>query len=606
VFLRQQFWRATASGIVFVMVSGYVFNTLAWADLSAGEQHYNRLIALYNSKQYQAMLQDVQTDMAWSKLIDTKYQMTLHKLTAIAALNLQQYPQAVAFFTSAGQLSRQLNGARHTETVSLEAQRLIQSDLHNLLPEPQLIAGYEILQKAMLAYDSSNSALSAVEHNLMAHYDAVGTALMQKMTYDQSLQWFLKAYELHQKKLATEQTGSLAFKISQVYFYTGQKENAQAYYNRAKSLYASQAKPLNDKEQKEILELGQNIQALDANKDYAQNVENKNFRWKTGTRFITVYFKPGNPSDGWKPENIDIVKQAFSAWQNSGVIPFQYQYTDNPKKTDITVEWIAGPFESDTTKLGLCQHRTFSDKLINLNITLALHSPLDNKPLLSDGYLYAVALHEIGHSLGITGHSSNPQDVMYKASFVEQLSARDLETVKAIYQKEAPAYNVPGLYVSDLNTYANLIQQAEKLINQNQYAIAEQKLKESQMIYSEEGDHIQYLRGFLAYKSKHYAEAQACLSTLRNKQIKGLNELRGFVALNLWEKEHGGFLFFFKKSALRKKQFRNQALAYLNDALNEPDASTASRQNLLEAIRYVKSGGGITIQPVIPRAGWGW
>jgi hypothetical protein len=71
VFLRQQFWRATASGIVFVMVSGYVFNTLAWADLSAGEQHYNRLIALYNSKQYQAMLQDVQTDMAWSKLIDS-------------------------------------------------------------------------------------------------------------------------------------------------------------------------------------------------------------------------------------------------------------------------------------------------------------------------------------------------------------------------------------------------------------------------------------------------------------------------------------------------------------------------------------------------------
>ena len=47
-----------------------------------------------------------------------------------------------------------------------------------------------------------------------------------------------------------------------------------------------------------------------------------------------------------------------------------------------------------------------------------------------------IALHEIGHALGINGHSSDSKDIMFMSVDKNQttLSRRDVETLKALYK----------------------------------------------------------------------------------------------------------------------------------------------------------------------------
>jgi predicted Zn-dependent protease len=55
----------------------------------------------------------------------------------------------------------------------------------------------------------------------------------------------------------------------------------------------------------------------------------------------------------------------------------------------------------------------------------------------SSSRIKAVALHEIGHSLGLLGHSPVPEDIMYCAEGLaeapQNLTERDKKTMKLLY-----------------------------------------------------------------------------------------------------------------------------------------------------------------------------
>jgi predicted Zn-dependent protease len=61
-----------------------------------------------------------------------------------------------------------------------------------------------------------------------------------------------------------------------------------------------------------------------------------------------------------------------------------------------------------------------------------------NGEVLSDPAMKAVCLHELGHALGISGHSPYSNDIMYPTLNFDQvltnLTERDTATIKRLYQ----------------------------------------------------------------------------------------------------------------------------------------------------------------------------
>ena len=62
---------------------------------------------------------------------------------------------------------------------------------------------------------------------------------------------------------------------------------------------------------------------------------------------------------------------------------------------------------------------------------------IEIKPGLGEASLIATARHELGHALGIWGHSDNPLDSLYPSQTLDTLplSQRDLKTLLLIYQQ---------------------------------------------------------------------------------------------------------------------------------------------------------------------------
>lgn len=134
----------------------------------------------------------------------------------------------------------------------------------------------------------------------------------------------------------------------------------------------------------------------------------------------------------------DIVKSAFQTWENGSKGILSFSYTTNKEKAQIEVTF-KDKLENASTKKsyisGLTKPYYKGNNLIKAEITLLSTNP-NSQQQLSKENVYATALHEIGHAVGIKGHSQNPSDIMYAsgAGFKKTLSLRDYNTVKKVYQ----------------------------------------------------------------------------------------------------------------------------------------------------------------------------
>ena len=81
------------------------------------------------------------------------------------------------------------------------------------------------------------------------------------------------------------------------------------------------------------------------------------------------------------------------------------------------------------------------NQLRAMHITLATYDILGNAQ--QEETIYAVSLHELGHALGILGHSENPDDVMFVRNHkVAKLSGADIRTIRTLYSMPADVSNL--------------------------------------------------------------------------------------------------------------------------------------------------------------------
>lgn len=147
-------------------------------------------------------------------------------------------------------------------------------------------------------------------------------------------------------------------------------------------------------------------------------------------RPIRVALIEGGPSS-YSPRMSGYVREAFQHWETLA-LDLRFEFTPDTLGADVVVKWISRfPIErTGQTDLTWDQFGRVQRAVITLAIADGRDRTLPSTALLS------VAIHEVGHALGLP-HSALPGDVMFPEPRITELSSRDRHTALLLYQLPA-------------------------------------------------------------------------------------------------------------------------------------------------------------------------
>jgi hypothetical protein len=246
----------------------------------------------------------------------------------------------------------------------------------------------------------------------------------------------VQAYEqAHPHRTASESPGSVAGSISRTLrkdrVARGAREAREADRDHAHAVAVelSTARRLDRSEVRQRLHAGEEgtyIGELLLDRD--SSLTRWPDRWE---RPLRVWIGSGAGMPGWQDDYREQVRSAFESWQAVG-IPVRFDFAPDSAAADVHVTWIdrfTDPISGKT--LWSRDDRWW---IVDADITLALHHR-DGDPL-DAAQTRAIALHEIGHLLGLD-HTGDVANIMAPKVRVRDLSTADRATVRLLYSVPA-------------------------------------------------------------------------------------------------------------------------------------------------------------------------
>ena len=158
--------------------------------------------------------------------------------------------------------------------------------------------------------------------------------------------------------------------------------------------------------------------------------ERELYLWRIGTDTErTLWVHLAEPPDA-RPTFWDETVKALETWNSVRGLPLAFRRTEHPAAADVKFRWIhrfaanqAGTTDWETDGEGW---------LTSAVVTLATEHAEGTS--MSDEFLRLVALHELGHVVGLP-HSEDPSDVMHPGNRNLKLSDRDVRSARQLYER---------------------------------------------------------------------------------------------------------------------------------------------------------------------------
>lgn len=130
---------------------------------------------------------------------------------------------------------------------------------------------------------------------------------------------------------------------------------------------------------------------------------------------------------------VNSILQTVQEWNN--YLPLTV--VEQPEIADIVIERKTPPLEIGKDKIPRARSALTRYELYTKNNVLLHRFTVLLSPTQTGNYLIAASRHELGHALGIWGHSSLQSDALYFSQVRNSplISPRDVNTLKRIYQQ---------------------------------------------------------------------------------------------------------------------------------------------------------------------------